>query len=154
MAAEAGNSEVRRRVVTTLYSSSRDAEEVETAATLPGRPGEAPGESPPGKEAGREAVSGGLETKVKEVTQGMFSSMLNGLSEDVITKENLDKAIQNLFTTLLDPSKSLAQSPDYAASSRGTKSALKRLLLDAIYRSPTQQVNLYKRLAVCARALW
>ncbi len=85
------------------------------------------------------AVEG--QGQVREVTENMFSAMVDGLDEACITKENVDIAVQNLFTNLLNPSQSLVQAEDYAKSAQGTKGTLKKLLLDAIHRSTTHKAS-------------
>ena len=128
------DSEVRRRkrgedVAATLYSTSGGVDDVV----------ECEEESHLGTAPKEKTVD--YTKKVEDIANKMFSSMTGRLDEDVIMKENLDKAILNLFTDLISPTASLYTTQEYAESSKSIKSTLRKLLIDAVRRSPTKQVK-------------
>jgi len=133
-------SNIRRRggsaVAAPLYSRCEDVEdEQRKSIEKETPPEEAPVETPVEK-------SVDYNKKVEDIANRMFSSMIVGLDDDVIKKENLDKAIHN-FCTNLNPTVSLARTQAYAESSKSTESTLRKLLNDAIHRSVNQQVSIF-----------
>ena len=126
------DSEVRRRV-TTLYSKENEG-------------GRAPRESSPGGHSSSQThstseSSAGFADQINSVADSMFSAMCYDLEREVITKDNIDKAIQNLFFKAVDPTKSMMQTKAFAQSSDTTKTAIKKLLMDALHASSTNQVR-------------
>lgn len=79
--------------------------------------------------------------QVREVAQGMFTSMCTGLEENVITEENLDNAMENLTDAYLSPTQSLLQMQDYARSLQNIKSYMKKMLQETIKSSSNKEVR-------------
>ncbi len=83
----------------------------------------------------------GNAAQIKNVAKAMFSAMCEGFDVEVITKANIDNAIQNLVLSKVTPTKSLIQSSIYAASSKKLKESIRKLLNDAMQKSKNNEVG-------------
>lgn len=124
---ERGPLKMRKRVVT-LYS---------------GKEGDEPSlqKSPPGN--GRPNKKLESSAQIEEVARGMFASMCSGLDGEVITEENIHEAVQNLADDSINPTQSLARTPEYALSSGDIKSSIKKLLQSILKGTNSREVGLW-----------
>lgn len=80
--------------------------------------------------------------QIRDVAEAMFSSMCKGFDKEVISEENIDVAIENLAVAFINPTYSLVQTHAYALSSENMKSAIRKLLLEAMQLSNGDGVGL------------
>ena len=124
----ADSDSVIRRRITTLYSQTCE------------------NEKEVGESSSRDDCScdtkAGIAGQIKDVAEVMFHDMCHDLGQEVITKGDIDGALQSLFTKSVNPTQSLFQTSSYAQSAEVTKSAINKLLLEAIRSSPAQQVRI------------
>lgn len=102
---------------------------------------EAPPTGPPPADSKEPEASGNTAQVIREIAEGMFVSMCEGLDEEVITEENMEDAVQNLADVSINPTYSLVQTQAYAFSSGAIKSSIRKLLQDAIKRSSSGEVR-------------
>lgn len=119
---------MRKRVVT-LYSG-KEGDEPSLEKSPP------PGNGRPNKKLESSA-------QIEEVARGMFASMCSGLDSEVITEENIHKAVQNLADNSINPTHSVVRIQEYARFSRDIKSSIKKLLQSILKGTNGGEVGLW-----------
>ena len=88
--------------------------------------------------------------EISRVARDMFSRMCQGLERDVITEDGVERAIQNLAESSMNPTRSLFGTEGFERLSEGMKSTIRKLLMDCLCSSPNKEVCPFLPYPLCA----